>query len=68
MITIEIGLRIRERRKKLGISQEKLAELADIDRTYLASVENGRRNISVKNLEKIIRALGCTFEDFFSGM
>jgi transcriptional regulator with XRE-family HTH domain len=68
MITIEIGSRIREHRKKLEISQEKLAELAGIDRTYLAGVENGKRNISVKNLEKIIRALDCDFEDFFAGM
>ena len=54
MITNDVGNRIRELRKTLGISQEKLAEIAGIDRTYLASVENGKRNISIVNLEKII--------------
>ena len=51
MITNDVGNRIRELRKTLGISQEKLAEIAGIDRTYLASVENGKRNISIVNLE-----------------
>ena len=66
MITNDVGNRIRELRKTLGISQEKLAEIAGIDRTYLASVENGKRNISIVNLEKIIVALNVTITDFFS--
>lgn len=66
MITNDVGNRIRELRKTLGISQEKLAEIAGIDRTYLASVENGKRNISIVNLEKIIVALNVTISDFFS--
>ena len=45
-------------RKKLGISQEKLAELADLHRTYISSVELGKRNISILNIEKIANALG----------
>ena len=66
MITNDVGNRIRELRKTLGISQEKLAEIAGIDRTYLASVENGKRNISIVNLEKIIVALNVTISDLFS--
>jgi len=66
MITNDVGNRIRELRKALGISQEKLAEIASIDRTYLASVENGKRNISIVNLEKIILALNVSISDFFS--
>ena len=66
MITNDVGNRIRELHKTLGISQEKLAEIAGIDRTYLASVENGKRNISIVNLEKIIVALNVTISDFFS--
>ena len=66
MITNDVGNRIRELRKTLGISQEKLAEIAGIDRTYLASVENGKRNISIVNIEKIIVALNVTISDFFS--
>jgi transcriptional regulator with XRE-family HTH domain len=66
-IKIRIGNRIRELRKEKGISQEKLAGLAEIDRTYMTSVENGRRNIAVVNLEKIVNALGVDFEEFFKG-
>ena len=68
MITQIIGNRIRDRRKKLELSQEKLALKADIDRTYLAGVEQGKRNISIKNLERLLIALEISFEDFFSEM
>lgn len=65
MIKQRIGNRIRELRISAGLSQEKLAFAAELDRTYIASVEKGRRNISIINLEKIILALNCTFADFF---
>ena len=68
MIKVEIGHRIRKIRNQHGISQEKLALKADIDRTYLASVEAGKRNISIVNLEKILNALDVSFCDFFQGM
>lgn len=67
MITDQVGIRIRELRNEQGISQEKLALKADIDRTYLAGVELGKRNPSVKSLEKILQALDVSFEDFFKG-
>lgn len=51
-----------------NISQEKLALKAELDRTYLASVESGKRNISIVNLEKIINALEISFEEFFKNM
>ena len=66
MITNRVGLRIKELRRDAGISQEKLALIAGIDRTYLASVENGKRNVSIINLEKIVLALDCSLADFFS--
>ena len=65
MIKQQAGNRIRELRINMGFSQEKLALAADLDRTYIASVENGKRNISIVNLEKIIQALNCTFAIFF---
>jgi len=67
-IRIKIGLRIRELRKAKGLSQEQLALNADIDRTYMASVENGKRNVAIVNIEKIINALDSSFKDFFSGL
>lgn len=65
-IRTKIGLRIKELRKAKGLSQEQLALKAEIDRTYMASVENGKRNIAIVNIEKIIVALDTTFKDFFS--
>ena len=68
MITEKVGQRIKDFRTEIGISQEKLALKAEIDRTYLAGVENGKRNLSIKSLEKIINALNVSFHDFFEGM
>jgi transcriptional regulator with XRE-family HTH domain len=52
-----IGMRIRELRLAKGISQEALADLAGIHRTYMGSVERGERNISLENIVKIAKAL-----------
>lgn len=68
MIKQDVGNRIRELRKDACLSQEKLAFAAGLDRTYIASVENGKRNISIVNLEKIIKALNCTFSVFFQNL
>lgn len=64
MIKEKIGSKIKELRLKNKLSQEKLALLSNLDRTYIASVENGKRNISIVNLEKIIIALDTTLENF----
>ena len=56
----KIGRAIREKREELGISQEKLAELSGLHRTYRRSVDRGERNLSIMNLEKIARALRTT--------
>jgi transcriptional regulator with XRE-family HTH domain len=64
-IKVNVGLRIRELRNQIGISQEALANKAEIDRTYVTDVENGRRNISIENLEKLVNALEIQFKDFF---
>ncbi len=64
-ITYKIGLRIKELRKAEAITQEELAHRANIDRTYINSVENGKRNISIINLEKICLALNIKFKEFF---
>ncbi|MCL2224248.1 MAG: helix-turn-helix domain-containing protein [Defluviitaleaceae bacterium] len=67
MITKAVGGRIKELRLQLGLSQEKLALKAGIDRTFLAGVESGARNISLKSLDKIISALELTWGEFFRG-
>jgi len=62
----DVGSRIRELREKRNHTQESLALKSGLDRTYINSVENGRRNISVQALDKIILALDYTFKSFFS--
>ena len=57
-INERFGKRIKEIRKAKGLSQEKLANLAEVDRTYLPEVERGERNISLVVAEKIANALG----------
>jgi transcriptional regulator with XRE-family HTH domain len=52
-------------RKEKGMSQEALAEQANLDRTYISGVERGARNITLKSLDKIICALGIKQVDFF---
>lgn len=59
------GQRIRERRVVRKLSQEKLAELADLDRTYIGGIERGERNPSLANIEKIASALGLEIRDLF---
>ena len=65
-IKILVGKRVKELRNKLKISQEELADIAELDRTYITSVECGRRNISIVNIEKLANALKVTLKDFFS--
>ena len=62
----KIGLRVKQLRKKAGLSQEALALKAGIDRTYVNSVENGRRNISIVNIEKLALALNIHISELFS--
>ena len=62
----DVGNRIKELRKIKGISQETLAHIAELDRTYISSVERGKRNISILNLEKITKALNVSLSEFFN--
>ena len=68
MITERVGNRIRELRSQTGLSQEKFALKIGMDRTYFASVELGKRNIALKNIEKIANGLGVTLSELFKGI
>lgn len=68
MVTKKFGERVRELRAQSNMSQEKFALLIDMDRTYLASVESGKRNISIENISKIADGFGITLEELFKGI
>ncbi|PUD20230.1 XRE family transcriptional regulator [Helicobacter pylori] len=68
MILQNFGTAIRQLREKTGLSQEKFALSIDMDRTYYASVENGKRNISLKNIKKIADGFGVSLETLFQNL
>lgn len=68
MIKKKLGIRIRELRHKSGLSQEKFALMIDMDRTYLASVESGKRNISLENIKKIADGFDISISELFDGV
>lgn len=57
-----LGKRIREERSKIGLTQEKLAEFAEVSPAYMGRIERGERNITVKTLVRITNALGTTID------
>lgn len=67
-ITFQFGERVRQIRQSRSLSQEALADLAGLDRTYISSVERGKRNISLRNIEAIADALGIGLADLLKGL
>lgn len=59
-IKLAFGKRVRSTRLECDLSQEKLAHICELDRTYVGGVERGERNISLVNIHKIARALGVS--------
>ncbi len=59
------GKRVREVRLRKGLSQENLARLAKIDRTYIGGIERGERNAGIRNVYRIADALGIPAADLF---
>ncbi len=57
---------MRKHRQAVGLSQEKLAELADLHRTYIADIERGTRNVGLINIVRLAKALGIHPGEFFT--
>jgi transcriptional regulator with XRE-family HTH domain len=60
---LTFGKIVKEKRLDLGLSQEKLAEKADLHTNYVGSVERGERNIALENIVALAKALGCSPKD-----
>ena len=65
MVVDDFANRIKELRQQQGLSQEKFALKIDMDRTYYASVEAGKRNVSIKNIKKIADGFEISLEELF---
>ena len=65
-ILVRFGQKVREKRLERQLSQEKLAELAGLHRTYISMIERAEKNITLLNIEKIARALEITVADLLS--
>ena len=65
---IAFGTNLRRTRKTLGLSQEALAHLSGIHRTYIGSVERGERNISLENIVAIANALNIPIQELVKGV
>jgi transcriptional regulator with XRE-family HTH domain len=64
-IKIKFGKNLKQLRLEKGISQESLALLADLDRTYIPSIEKGGRNVSITVAEKLANALNVDISELF---
>ena len=62
----KFGKRLKELRLQKGLSQEALANIAELDRTYIPSIEKGERNVSITVIEKLAKALGVKITYIFN--
>ncbi len=62
---VEFGKRVRAIRKEAGLSQEALANHADIDRSYLGCIERGEVNLTLTKIHQIAKALRISPKEFF---
>ena len=64
-IRVRFGKSVRQKRHKLGVSQEAFADPCELDRTYIGGIERGERNVALVNIEKIARALKLSLLELF---
>ena len=65
-IKVKFGQQVKQLRLGKGYSQEKLAELSNLDRTYIPGIESGKRNVSIVVVEKIAKAFGITLSELLN--
>ena len=67
-IRVRFGKALRQRRNKLGVSQETFADMCQLDRTYIGGIERGERNVALVNIEKIAKTLRISISELFRGV
>ncbi|MFZ0334867.1 MAG: helix-turn-helix transcriptional regulator [Candidatus Acidiferrales bacterium] len=67
-IRIRFGKALRQRRHKLGVSQEEFADMCGLDRTYVGGIERGERNVALVNIEKIAKAFRISLSELLRGI
>jgi transcriptional regulator with XRE-family HTH domain len=67
-IRVRFGKAVRQRRHRLGVSQEAFADMCQLDRTYIGGIERGERNVALVNIEKIAKTLKLTIAELFRGV
>ncbi|HUT36147.1 MAG TPA: helix-turn-helix transcriptional regulator [Planctomycetota bacterium] len=67
-IRVQFGDRLRALRRHQGISQEELAARAGLDRTYVSGIERGVRNVSLRNIARLSKALAVPLKEMFEGV
>lgn len=67
-LQVQVGMRIKDLREKEGVSQERFALRIDMDRSYFASIETGRRNVTLLNLAKIAKGFEVSLSELLLGV
>jgi transcriptional regulator with XRE-family HTH domain len=67
-IRVRFGKTLRQRRNKLGVSQEAFADMCELDRSYIGGIERGERNVALVNIERIAKTLRISISDLFRGV
>ena len=67
-VRVKFGNRCKHLRGQMGLSQEKISLLIGMDRTYYSSIEKGKRNVSICNIEKTAKGFSVTMDELFKGI
>ncbi|MFA6543817.1 MAG: helix-turn-helix transcriptional regulator [Limisphaerales bacterium] len=67
-VLASLGLNVRQRREAKALTQEKLAEKAGLDPTYISGIERGLRNPGIRNVARLAKALGLSTAELLKGV
>lgn len=67
-VLVRFGAKVRALRQEAGLSQDAFADLCGLDRTYIGGIERGERNVSLRNIALIAKALKCSIAELMEGI